>query len=174
MYLLHRLGRLTGLWTGLLLIVFSLLLLSLGWKAYRRVEAYTARQAQTTGRVVAVVAQQRPEATGALRTFYYPVVEFTTPAGEVIRFQDNTGVDRPSLLPPKGDRVKVLYDPDNPQVAMIASWSNLWLLPAVLLGVGSLFALLGLWLFVEGIFSLLGLSLLPLLLAWLWRNRQNR
>jgi Protein of unknown function (DUF3592) len=42
-----------------------------------------------------------------------------------------------------GDQVQVLYPPDQPRAARIYSWFDFWFLPALLGGVGLVFALVG-------------------------------
>jgi hypothetical protein len=76
---------------------------------------------------------------------YYPVVDFTTAAGETIRFTDGAG-----SLPPDyeiGATVPVLYDPAGVERPRLASWKRLWLVPTLFIVLGLLPAtVFGLWL----------------------------
>lgn len=63
---------------------------------------------------------------------YVPVVEFRTGDGRVVRFTDSLF----GSIPPTykaGDKVRVVYDPKDPQTARIRSWSRLWLGSAILM-----------------------------------------
>jgi hypothetical protein len=99
----------------------------------RVVERYVA--------VEGVVVDNRLGVAGDGGQSYYPVVEFTTRDGgrdgaRSVRFSDGIG-----SFPPDyeiGDRVAVLYDPDNPQDARIHSWKRLWFAPALIMGIGAL------------------------------------
>jgi hypothetical protein len=72
---------------------------------------------------------------------YHPKVSFQTEAGENIEFNSSFGSNPPSYN--KGDRVKVLYDPANPNHASINSFFSLWFAPLLLSGMGILFAGIG-------------------------------
>ncbi|RME12643.1 MAG: DUF3592 domain-containing protein [Ardenticatenia bacterium] len=167
---------LSGLWHGPVLILLSLPFLLMGWRAYQKVNAYVDASAQATGRVVDVVAQEKTDADGNRQTYYYAVVEFTTPDGQTIRFQDSTGVAPASLAPHPGEEVPVLYNPENPHMAMVATWSNLWLLPTALLGIGGFIVLMGLLFFLRSLLSLAGvtISLAALMVALLHGRRRRK
>jgi len=72
---------------------------------------------------------------------YYPRVRFVTPSGDVIEFTSLNGSNRPAFE--VGEAVSVLYDPASPGNARINSFFQLWLLPMVLGGMGSVFAAIG-------------------------------
>lgn len=166
--------RASGLLAGPMLLVLSLPFLFFGWRLYQDTQAYVAASQRATGRVVTVVARQKTDMEGNPSTYFYPVVEFTTPSGRVIRFQDSGGADKPYLLPRAGQTVEVLYNPDAPEVATIASWSNLWLPSAALLGAGGCFALIGILMSLSGLLAALQLGgLLTLLVALIWRQRRG-
>ena len=67
---------------------------------------------------------------------YYPVVEFKPNDGPQQRFTDGAG-----SLPPDyavGDSVDLIYNPNRPAEARIASWLRLWFVPTLLIGIGLL------------------------------------
>jgi hypothetical protein len=67
---------------------------------------------------------------------YYPVIEFSTASGEVVRFTDGVG-----SLPPdyaEGASVRVAYDPAGPRTARLVSWKRLWFAPTLFLIIGLL------------------------------------
>ncbi len=78
------------------------------------------------------------------RTTYRPVVEFTA-RDRIIRIQGHTG-SRPASYD-IGDRVTVLYKPERPEEAVIDSFEERFLLPAVFGGLGliALVAGFGVW-----------------------------
>lgn len=144
------------------IIGFAFLWIGGSWHAdtQRRI----ATMVPATGTIVALDARtsRTSDRNGLV---YYPVVEFRTSKAETIRFQGEIG-SNPS--PYKvGDQVKVLYDPQAPQSAVIDSW-EIWLPSTVLLGFGGIFVLIG----VLSVLSLLKLGgLLALLGAILWGRR---
>lgn len=98
-------------------------------------------------------------------TGYKAVVEFTTSTGQVVRFQDPTSSNPPAYR--RNQEVTVLYDPENPEFAVIDSPFT-WLPSTAFIGFGGLFVVLGIfallnWLLVflklGGILGALGLLL---------------
>lgn len=92
------------------------------------------------GRIVDVVSRTRTSG-GERKTLFYPVVEFRTVDGESIRFEGSTGSNPAAYR--VGDTVKVLYDPQTPQSALIDSWEEVWMPSGFLIGIGGIFALMG-------------------------------
>jgi Protein of unknown function (DUF3592) len=66
----------------------------------------------------------------------HPVVRFTTAEGRTVDFRSSTGSSSP---PDVGDRVDVLYDPDDPQDAKLSGFFDLWLWTIALGGLGIAF-----------------------------------
>ncbi len=79
---------------------------------------------------------------GPARTFYFPVVQFTTKRGERISFKSQTGG---LTARPKGSAVRVLYDPQRPQEGELATFQTLWLFPVVTAAFGLPFLAAGLF-----------------------------
>lgn len=69
------------------------------------------------------------------------MVKFAPSSGEQTIFKSNTGSNPPAFT--KGQQVEVLYNPQKPNSAMINSWLELWFLPAIFTGMGSIFVLIG-------------------------------
>jgi hypothetical protein len=86
------------------------------------------RKTSTWHRAVGVIVGFTERARKG-RTSYFPQVEFTTPAGESFTFTSSVGSGRRSRIHRK---VRVLFSPDDPSKAIIASFVNLWFLPAFL------------------------------------------
>jgi high-affinity Fe2+/Pb2+ permease len=86
---------------------------------------------QTTGTVVDLVSRTTASARSSI---ICPVVEFTAPSGEKIRFTSDFG-----SLPAShkvGQTVNLRYDPVDPHQAEIDSTMNRWLVPAILVFIG--------------------------------------
>ena len=158
-------NRIGGLLSGPIVLVIGLGILFLGWQWRTFTQNQIATMLPAEGKVVEVVSRTKTS-SGERKTYFYPVVEFRTPDGEVIRFESSTGSNPSSYR--VGDTVRVYYDPQAPQSAMIDSWA-LWLLPIIFIGVGGFFALMGILILLRalavllkwgGLLGLLGIILL--------------
>lgn len=69
---------------------------------------------------------------------YYPQVVFTTPEGRTVRFQDRTGSGAATTARSSGGRVSVIYDPEQPERAMIYRGLWNWAAPLGMLALGLL------------------------------------
>jgi len=96
------------------------------------IEAYGPRTAAASGKIVAAE--------------YYPLVEFSTDDGTVIRF---TNAVRSSFWG-IGDSVAVAYDPANPNNASIDGFAGRWFLSGLSGLIGGAFLLMGIVLTVLG------------------------
>jgi len=147
-------------------------MLIFGWQWRAHTQEYIAASVHTSGTVIEIVSQTSTR-DGEHRPLFYPVVEFTTPAGQVVRFQDRTGSNPPAYR--VGETVEVLYDPARPEAATIASWTNLWLFPIILLAAGGLFVLSGVLTFLRSLFFVAGLGgLLGALAILFGRSKKKR
>ncbi|OUL22547.1 DUF3592 domain-containing protein [Nostoc sp. 106C] len=93
------------------------------------------------GTVIDLKRRSSTDSKGRASSAYYPVVKFTPSSGEPTVFESNTGSKPPAFS--KGQQVEVLYNPQKPNSAMINSWLELWFLPAMFTGMGSIFVLIG-------------------------------
>ena len=95
---------------------------------------FVAGAERTTGTVVDLRESRFRNEDGFEETSYFPIVTFTTPEGRAVRFESSTTNDSYDI----GDRVDVLYDPDDPSDARLAALVDLWLFPVlfVLVGLG--------------------------------------
>ena len=82
---------------------------------------------------------------------YSPVIRFSGPGGRAVEFTESTSSNPPGYS--VGERVEILYRPDAPERARLASPWRLYLLASILGTIG-------------GVFSLLGLLLSALALVW--------
>lgn len=132
--------RLNGLLGGPIMLVIGLGILFLGLQWRASTQNQIAAMIPAEGRVVDVVSRTSTS-YGERETLFYPVVEFRTVDGESIRFQGSTGSNPAAYR--AGDTVKVLYDPQTPQSALIDSWEEVWMPSGILIGIGGIFALMG-------------------------------
>ena len=111
------------------------------WVA-RRSMRLSASGAHADGTVVGNEEHIPPGQRGTPRAFHIPVVAYTTARGEKIRFTSRVGRGRPL---PNGTPVRVVFDPDHPEDAEIATFARLWLMLTVLAVMGLPFPLAGLF-----------------------------
>jgi hypothetical protein len=165
--IINLIRRLGGLWGGLIALVIGLGILSLGWQWRAHTQDMIAAMLPAEGQVVQIV----PLTDSQGKTYFYPIVEFRTTEGQTIRFQGSTGSNPPSYR--TGAKVKVRYDPQSPQSAVIDSW-ELWLPSSIPIGVGGFFALIGVMLILNALAALLQLGgLLGLLGILLLRRKRS-
>ena len=99
--------------------------------------AYFSQQRKMESRLAAVgtVVELATRVTASGRSnMICPVVEFTVPSGEKIRFTSDFG-SRPAGHQ-VGQSVNVRYDAGDPQKAEIESAMSLWLIPIILVFMG--------------------------------------
>ncbi|BAY08881.1 DUF3592 domain-containing protein [Calothrix sp. NIES-2098] len=93
------------------------------------------------GTVIDLKLRSSTDSKGRHSSAYYPIVRFTPSSGEPIIFESHTGSKPPSFT--KGQQVEVLYHPQKPDSTTINSWFELWFLPTMFTGLGSIFVLVG-------------------------------
>jgi len=99
--------------------------------AYLKQQRTMQGRVATTGTVVELAQQSTTSANGYVLC---PVVEFTLPSGETVKFTSEFG-----SFPAKdkiGDTVKVRYDATDPQKAEVDSSMSIWLAPLILVFIG--------------------------------------
>ncbi len=119
-------------WRGFLaigvgmLIVAAVMLVRTVW--------FVAEAEHATGTVVDLFRDSDSDGTVS----NYPVVRFVTADGETIEFVSSTSSSFPVSESP-GDRVEVLYDPDDPYGAQLSGVFHVWLPPAIFAIIGTSF-----------------------------------
>ena len=88
-----------------------------------------------------VVALEREATLSGPGNIYCPVVEFTAPDGQLVRFVSDFGT-RPASHK-VGQIVDVMYNPSNPQEAEIPSGLARWLITGILVFMGLIALCLG-------------------------------
>lgn len=112
-------------------------LLVAGLVVFFRTRRFLATAAATEGTVVGY--QQRRSSKG--RVSYRPIVRFTTTTGSAEEFTDSVSSNPAPYH--EGAVVPVRYDANNPGNARLDSGFRLWLLPALLSGIGLAFLVIG-------------------------------
>jgi hypothetical protein len=117
-------------WSWRLFMAIGVVILIVGAVMFVRTVRFVAEAEHATGTVVDL--SRRSDSEG---TVFYPVVRFVTANAEPIEFVSSSGSSPASESP--GDRVEVLYDPDDPYGAQLSGIFHVWLGPAVLAMVGA-------------------------------------
>jgi len=115
--------------------------------AARKTKRFLARAKTARGTVMHLVMRSSTDSEdGTVSYAYYPVIRFTAQTGEEIDFEAGTGSNPPMYA--MGQPVEILYDPADPYRAKICSFLDLWMVPALAFGIGSIFAIAGLGLMI--------------------------
>jgi len=124
--------------TGLLiciLFVAGLGVTTIGAVLLARTRAFVRRAATAQGRYVgAAWGDSASDLDVTPQRTAYPLVEFQTADGQTIRFEARTGT--PWAGRKSGRPVEVIYDPQNPQHAVVHSSFEMWLPALIFLTVG--------------------------------------
>ncbi len=100
-----------------------------------RARAFLRRAATAQGRYVGAAWEgSASDQNGTPRHTAYPLVEFQTADGQMVRFEARTGT--PWAGQKAGRPVEVVYDLHNPQHAVVNSFVELWLPALIFLTVG--------------------------------------
>lgn len=141
-----------------LFALIGLGLLRAAFLELRRVKRRRASLLRLEGTVVRVVQEERTshgsgsQSESALHLHYFPVIRFTTPAGEPVEFRSELGEShqittrmdgtRAAPRPPPwhdGDKIEIFYDPSGEMKPCLASAWALWFLGLGMLAAGLLF-----------------------------------
>jgi len=100
-----------------------------------RTRAFVRRSAAAQGQYVGAAWEgSAPDHDGTPRHTAYPLVEFQTADGQTIQFEARIGT--PWAGRKSGRPVEVIYDPRNPQHAVVSSSFEQWLPALIFLTVG--------------------------------------
>jgi hypothetical protein len=142
-----RIGRLVG-WV---FILIGLPIMGLGWHLLQRERARVVRSVRTTGVVEALVTSRYPSPVRAgTSSSTAPTIRYRDATGHEYAFTARGAATRPASYA-VGEQVTVYYDPAQPYDAQLHGFLAQWMGPAMVIGMGLVFTLLG-WMCV----SLLG------------------
>ena len=105
-----------------------------GVMMFRRTTSFLTDSARVTGRITDFT---KDDSTVDSSTGFYPTISFTSADGA-----EHQIVGAGEAVPPKiGEKVKVAYDPNNPNKAWVAGTGTVWLLPfaITIAGIGIVF-----------------------------------
>jgi hypothetical protein len=101
-----------------------------GWGQHRMIFIASAGIAQGT-----VIGNERADGSGSSGPTYHAIVRFADAGGNAVRYRDEIGSNPPSFR--VGETVRVYYDPQRPESALIDRGLWNWLLP-LLVSLGGL------------------------------------
>jgi hypothetical protein len=132
----EALGMLFVVLTGVVLIAIG------NW-----LRTNTERDLRTMKPARGVVVELKASQDSDGSDVYSPIIEFRPNSdADPIRFRQPQSTSR-NLAPNIGTEVEVLYDPADPERARVNSFTDLWLLPLVLIGSGVLVILIDIGIF---------------------------
>jgi uncharacterized protein DUF3592 len=129
----HKGLKLIKIFFAIFGLIFAVIGLAIFWSNYQ----FKLKASSTTGTITGYVSYQDSDGD----TLYKPEASFVTSQGENINFTSNVG----SSFRGKdiGEKVEILYMPDNPQKAKMNTGSEMWFLPGIFTGIGSVFFAVG-------------------------------
>jgi hypothetical protein len=101
--------------------------------------------ASATGTVVSLREVDETDNTGVT---YAPVISYAV-QGHTYTYESSNSSDPPAY--DVGEKVALLYQPDDPEEVRVNSWFDLWFLPAMLGGAGVVVAIVSLVMMVGAI-----------------------
>ena len=127
--------------SGFLILFFGFFILFgfLGLRSYRRLQRVGMR---TTATVVDVEKQIGHDSDGKTVS-YYPIVEFKTSSGDIIKGRSNSTMKKTAhRMAEEKRQIAIIYDPDKPTEFSKDSRSN-EIIPMILLAVGVIGVVIG-------------------------------
>jgi len=133
-------------WMGWIFLLIGVgLLLGSAW-LFHQEATFEATAQSTSGTVInllkGVETHRNRDGFSRSSVYYKPVVAFTDGQGQVQEIHSTSGSNPPTYK--RGEQVAVLYDPDNPEFAVIDDWRR-HLAGMILGGIGLLFTIVGLY-----------------------------
>ena len=122
-------------------LLFGLALLLGGGYFLERQREFIAKSVAAEGRVIENERIQwtNNNGRGSSRSSYRAIVSFTDRNGQTFTCRDKIGMNPPSFS--VGQNVTILYEPQNPQTAMIDRGAKNYLIPGIAFGLGALITL---------------------------------
>jgi len=118
-----------------------------GYKSYELVRGSVS----APGEIVKIVPYLSQKAGKSSALQYFPDVKYTTASGEETTFRSQVTSRADHYKP--GDQVRVLYKSDDPQDAVIGSFSALWAIALIFSSGGLLVMLFASWFFRQAIYG---------------------
>lgn len=125
----------------ILFILFGTIFVIGGFLNYQNTQKFLATSDRADAIVIDLISYRDNEGT----VMYRPLVQFTDNRGKEIIFSSSNASHPPAYK--VNEKVTVAYKADNSNDAKIISFMSLWFAPMMFMGLGSLFALIGGFLF---------------------------
>jgi len=109
--------------------------------SFSSTKAFIASADRAQGKVVSLERRVSTDSDGGQSTSYYPVVEYQLSTGKKIVFTSSSGSSPASFR--VGEKVEVLYDPQDPNQAKINAFFSKWGATLILSFMGAIFSLVG-------------------------------
>jgi hypothetical protein len=117
-----------GRLAGAILLFIGLIFGGVGSIFLFDVKSYADKGVEAQGQVI----ENIPVRSSKGGTTYTPLVLFKTQSGQEVQFEDGVSSKPPAF--DIGEKVNVLYMPDNPNEAIVAD--GMWLFPGIFVGIG--------------------------------------
>ena len=134
-----------------LFMVIGILLLLKGFEHGYRSYELVRGSVSAPGEIVKIVPYLSQKAGKSSAIQYFPDVKYTTASGEETTFRSQITSRADHYKP--GDKVRVLYKSDDPQDAVIGSFSALWAIALIFGSGGLLVVLFASWFFRQAIYG---------------------
>lgn len=121
---------------GLFLLVLGAAFCAAAVFSWMRTRRFVDESVSAFGEVIKLIERHDEGVT------YAPVIRFTGPGGRVVEFTESVSSNPPAHR--VGEQVKILYRPEDPSRARVASTVNLYLLAMIFGGIGGLVSIIGL------------------------------
>ncbi|MBN1203430.1 MAG: DUF3592 domain-containing protein [Myxococcaceae bacterium] len=122
---------------GLILAVVGIGLVVGSIVAASRTKRFLATAQEARAEVIGMHVSSGTQSSRA----YFPVLRYRTQKGATHEVTSSVGSNPPRYK--EGDSVVILYEPANPTNVRIHTFSNVWLVPMILGGIGGIFILVG-------------------------------
>ncbi len=129
----------------LLMLLIGIVFLSFGYHHGQNSYQLLRASSVAEGTIISIDPFMSSKAGKSSSLQYFPKVAFTTSAGKQIEFQST--VTRRADHYKKSDQVRVLYQQDDPQTAVIGSFNDLWALALIFTISGVMVTVLSGWFF---------------------------
>jgi hypothetical protein len=116
--------------------VIGVVLMLAGALTFSKTRAFVRAASSATATVTGLVCDDYASPEGDL--YYYAVVQFPDPTGEVVTLKLPSGTTPPPY--DVGQHLSLLYDAGDPRRAAVKSFRSLWYCVVALLGAGATFA----------------------------------
>jgi type II secretory pathway pseudopilin PulG len=132
---------------GIVFAIVGVVMLVIAVVVFSRTRRFLATALSAQGTVIEMIERTRRDREGRTSTVWAPRVQFSV-SGQTIEFESKVGSSPPRYK--EGQAIEVKYDPQDPNNARVAAASSMWLVPALVGGIGVIFLIVGLGMAIAG------------------------